>query len=144
MKKYTEVKNKAPFDWNAALSKDCKDMKLVEASKMINKSQTWVTCACGNQCAIIPRDNEGEPLNKRLNSLGVDFHSEGVYEMYKNLADYTKTSGDAGKFYLKQANKYRKKAIRILKKIEIVSGKLVEEEIIKAKKLLTEFGYKIS
>lgn len=144
MKKYTETKNRAPFDWNTALSKDCKEMELKEASQLIKRSQVWVTCACGNQCAIIPRDKDGEPINKKLYDLGVKFHSDGVYEMYNNLSDSKKTSGERGLTYIRAANKYRKRAIKTLKKIEILSGKLIEEEIIKAKNLLTEFGYKIN
>lgn len=33
----------------------------------------WVTCACGNQCSIIPRDASGEPYNDKLNVLGLEF-----------------------------------------------------------------------
>ena len=37
-------------------------------------SSSWVTCACGNQCAIIPRDTNGEPTDEDLSDLGYDFH----------------------------------------------------------------------
>jgi len=38
-------------------------------------SQNWVTCACGNQCAIIPRlKANGEPKDDALRYLGIEFH----------------------------------------------------------------------
>jgi hypothetical protein len=144
MKKYTETKNRAPFDWNAALSKDCKDMNLREAGQLKKRSESWVTCACGNQCEIIPREKDGTPLNKKLDKLGVKFHLEGVYEMYNNLANSQRTSGQASLGYMRLANNSRRKAIRTLKRIEILSGKLIETEILKAKNTLIKFGYKIS
>lgn len=31
---------------------------------------SWITCAVGNQCRYIPRDELGEPLDKTLAALG--------------------------------------------------------------------------
>ena len=33
----------------------------------------WVMCACGNQCAVIPRGMTGAPRDALLSSLGRDF-----------------------------------------------------------------------
>ena len=37
----------------------------------------WTTCACGNLCAIIPRNSEGKPYDKLLANLGGNY-SEGI------------------------------------------------------------------
>ena len=39
----------------------------------IHFAQSWVTCACGNQCKIIPRNDNGEPKDRQLKNLGVAF-----------------------------------------------------------------------
>ena len=36
-------------------------------------AQSWTTCACGNMCDIIPRDEWGAPLDDELRTLGVLF-----------------------------------------------------------------------
>ena len=42
----------------------------------------WVTCACGNQCSIIPRTSNGSPYDGELCSLGIEFSE---YVSYHNL-----------------------------------------------------------
>lgn len=37
-------------------------------------SANWVTCACGNQCAVIPRHIDGRPWDTELDRLGVGFY----------------------------------------------------------------------
>ena len=68
---YTEVAGEKPFDWNKALSRPV----ITEAdwSQMASLSGSWVTCACGNQCAVIPRDDDGSPVDARLSGLGIRF-----------------------------------------------------------------------
>lgn len=84
-KTYAESNGIPAFDWNDALDHPGEfiDLHL--------KSRDWVTCACGNQCAIIPRHKEamgfqqrGEPKDDSLSDLGCEFH-ECVLE-----SDYTK------------------------------------------------------
>lgn len=67
---YTEAEGKAPFDWNKALNAPL----ITNWVEMHHLSGSWVTCACGNQCAIIPRDTDGEPRDGRLSELGYLFH----------------------------------------------------------------------
>ena len=156
MKRYSETKSKAPFDWNKALSKDCKDMSEKEAKKLSNLAKSWVTCACGNQCSVIPRGlsntngdvPKGAPIDDQLRNLGASFHDDGVNEMYMALSNYHTTSNEgawatdkAG--YLKEANKFRLKALNILKRIDKRSSILINEEINKAKETLEQFGYTI-
>lgn len=35
---------------------------------------SWVTCACGEQCATIPRDLSGKPKDKELTMAGLKFN----------------------------------------------------------------------
>lgn len=72
-KTYAETQGEAPIDWNKFLAnppeKDSYD-HMVAA----DLSGEWVTCACGNQCAIIPRhEYKGSPMDAELAKLGLDF-----------------------------------------------------------------------
>lgn len=146
MKKYTETKNRKPFDWFEALSKDCSKMTIKESERLANKAGEWITCASGNQCAIIPRDKDGEPLDKQLKSLGTQFYTEGIKHMHFRLedAELIKSSSGNKDFFINQANVYRKKAIKYLGQIEKRSAYLIQQEIKKAKSTLSEFGYKVT
>lgn len=75
-KTYSEFKGEKPFDWNEFLSKEQHSAEEHNNAHLLSKS--WITCACGNQCSIIPRDNLGMPLDNRLRILGVDF----TYNLY--------------------------------------------------------------
>ena len=49
-------------------------------------SRSWVTCACGNTCSIIPRFKSGKPKNNKLFKYGVLFCEQieqGNYTMAK-------------------------------------------------------------
>lgn len=62
------------------------DIKTLE--NWVNESNSWVTCACGNQCAIIPRDKMGEPEDYVLFDLGMKFNDlmEGVLNIIDDPA----------------------------------------------------------
>jgi len=68
MKTYAETKGKAPFDWKAFLEKESYTKDELFYAKELAKN--WVTCACGNQCDVIPRGYDGKPLDRRLKKLG--------------------------------------------------------------------------
>ena len=72
MKTFAKTRNVAPFDWNAFLAKD----KFTEAEMInaLNLAGEWVTCACGNLCAALPRNPNGEPLDYELADLGNKFY----------------------------------------------------------------------
>jgi len=77
-KTYAETRGQAPFDWNLFLEKAINDPSSIsdlEYGKIFHLSGTWVTCACGNQCAIIPRSISGpfygSPVDILLNTLGM-------------------------------------------------------------------------
>lgn len=65
---------------------------------------SWVTCACGNQCAIIPRDSYGEPLDVVLADLGFEFN---------NLIGKRKYTAA-----LKTLEKIEKRSIELIKQIK--------------------------
>jgi len=69
---YAESCGCAPFDWNAALANPPEKYS-EEHTRLIDLSADWVTCACGNQCDIIPRYKSGAPMDEYLRYLGDEF-----------------------------------------------------------------------
>lgn len=78
LKTYTESKKKKPFDWNKFLNKVKYSRK--ELDEAYASSGDWVTCACGTQCSIIPRWEEGTPKDSYLKNFGYTFSSY-IYHM---------------------------------------------------------------
>lgn len=72
-KTYAESQGQSPFDWNKVLANPPqRDSKEHEVLRRL--AARWVTCACGNQCAIIPRESlYGTPIDQGLVSLGLNF-----------------------------------------------------------------------
>lgn len=83
MIKYSELMREEVFDWNFFLNK--KMFTDEELSAAYDLSNEWVTCACGQQCAVIPRRNwDGEPLDGVLKQLGHSFNN-AIYDMRHHL-----------------------------------------------------------
>lgn len=61
-----ELKEKGQENWTE------EEQSYVE--NLQNQAEDWVTCACGNECAIIPRTYDG-PDDYELNDLGCEFSS---------------------------------------------------------------------
>ena len=101
-KTYSEAKGIGPFDWKKALSKKRISGKTWEELRI--KATSWVTCACGNQCAVIPRDVSGEPRDKVLAVLG---GNEGFYGCIRD--------------------RNKKDALYILSLIELRSAHIIKE-----------------
>jgi len=71
---YVEQEDEVPFDWNAFLDKaDKNNLSADDWEDAGWEASDWTTCACGNQCAVLPRDNIGKPLDKLLVGLGMKF-----------------------------------------------------------------------
>ena len=70
-----------PFDWQKEI-KSRKRNGLGSTEKLRIRSMSWVSCACGNQCAVIPRDDIGRPLDEILLDLG------GAFAGDVDLADW--------------------------------------------------------
>jgi hypothetical protein len=77
-KTFAEVRYEAPFDWNAFLAQP--EHTEAEWSHAFRLAGDWVTCACGNQCAVLPREDDGEPLDTVLSDLGQDFYMSIAWE----------------------------------------------------------------
>lgn len=120
------------FDWNEFLSQPCEEMGTI-SYEILKKSGSWVTCACGSQCDIIPRDEIGKPLDDNLNELGSRFHTEGIHPMY----DYMMLNSNS-KFV--EANHCRLVAIELLKLIESRSTILIEKELNRMKEMLKRYS----
>lgn len=74
MKTYAETQNKPPFDWNAFLEAKIEGRDFPSEASPALLSAGWVTCACGVQCAAIPRYLGGTPKDNILANLGGNFH----------------------------------------------------------------------
>ena len=70
MNTYAEAKARPPFNWNAFLATEQSGTEWAIAGKL---AASWVTCACGNQCAALPRDSGGQPQDLVLRRLGMQF-----------------------------------------------------------------------
>lgn len=103
MKSYTEKQNNKPFDWNKFLNQPHISEK--EWSDAAELSKSWVTCACGSQCYIIPRNDSGKPDDEILSYLG----------------------GDNG-FHDAIRNENKEEALNFLELIEIRSAYLINQE----------------
>lgn len=124
-KTYAKDRGKKTFDWNKFLNKEHYTLKQLEKASLL--SGDWVTCACGNQCNIIPRHNLGEPSDILLASLGRSFYHK-IVEMQQDLffKYNTKLKTQKNK-YIISFNKNRRAAKKILKQIEKRSAKLIKE-----------------
>lgn len=74
MKTYAEARNEKPFDWNEFLNQE--EISYQDWRAALDKAAEWTTCACGNQCDIIPREEDGTPMDLELMILGIDFVDE--------------------------------------------------------------------
>ena len=72
---YAEKKGEKPFDWNKFLENP-PEWGWEEHLDACDLSCQWVTCACGNQCDIIPRYPIGSPVDEELQYMGIDFDCE--------------------------------------------------------------------
>jgi hypothetical protein len=94
--------------------------KLLE--KMERRAYSWQTCACGKQDSRIPRLNEpaGEPKDKYLRDLGWRFACV-VGDMYNC-------------FIPSKFEKFRKRALDIMTKIEKRATIVLSQELAKKKR----------
>lgn len=82
MKTYAEIKHEKTFNWRTVLieiiheNEDNGEIPIWKQEDLITEAKSWVTCACGNQCAIFPRFDNGMPKDEILQDLGMDFYEE--------------------------------------------------------------------
>ena len=82
MQTYSEVEGEEPINWWKFLQelkeKEAQvDSVISEFETMKDKAEEasghWITCACGNQCNLIPRTDIGAPEDGLLCGLGLQF-----------------------------------------------------------------------
>lgn len=79
-KTYAEQKGERKFNWYKFLHQK-KNYCFSHMFQAWQLAKNWTTCACGNQCKIIPRYEDGEPKDHLLNNLGINFY-DLIDEMY--------------------------------------------------------------
>ncbi len=143
MKTYAEQEGKNNvFDWNAFFAK--KEYTQKELNDAADRSNEWTSCATGNMCAIIPRDEDGVPTDDKLADLGsrfadivnnmadalddIDDHEIETLKVRLDEAIKRKKENRAGN--QKELENYKKKAIALLDKIEIRSDELIKKAIV--------------
>ncbi len=105
-----------PFDWNAFLANPCQKMDCGELLHASTLAGSWVTCACGNQCAVLPRNENAAPQDGTLYELGKSFSSLIDRLQEKCL------QGDC-----EAGERYRERAQECLEHIELRSAELLME-----------------
>lgn len=121
---YSITQKETYINWELALKK-VKIGDIARTQELMWLSESWVTCACGNQCEIIPRAQsgffKGRPKDKDLRDLGLKFN-EYVDELYIMTED-----DNPSRCAKLQFNKTRAKALAVLGKIEKRSAELIKE-----------------
>lgn len=128
---FAEANQKSPFNWFAFLNK--KKFTIAQLEKAEERAKNWVTCGCGNQCAIIPRNEaQGEPIDKELVCLGVEFY-RAVRDMFNQQKDIEFSNTFNVDYDFKGGWEYfenrKATALKTLNDIEVISSKLIAEEI---------------
>jgi|SRR5690606_7368950 len=117
----------------------------------IDAANNWVTCACGNLCDVIPRLDDGEPIDDELSDLGVTFANlisdvAGIANSIDIIEEDYLEDRDA--IYLKELKKeYKetmKKVAKTLNKIEKRAARIIVQEERKAIKVLEKLGWSIN
>lgn len=78
LKSFAATSRKTPIDWFKRLS-NRRTISKAQITSWSKDSKSWVTCACGVQCAIIPRGESGRPHDDKLAELGGKFHVQIEY-----------------------------------------------------------------
>ena len=87
MKTYAELKGEKAFDWNKFLENPPQKGS-EEHLDACDLAEAWITCACGNQCDIIPRYPIGSPVDDKLEFLGIGFNNsiqDAEYDVAKEI-----------------------------------------------------------
>jgi hypothetical protein len=71
---FAEKQGEIVYDWWHYLEQNPDEVSIEDKKYARQLSKSWVTCACGGQDDRIARTFSGEPLDQKLNSLGLQFH----------------------------------------------------------------------
>ena len=82
-----QLKKKGEDNWT--------DKERKKYYELTDLAESWVTCACGNQCSILDRD-DGVPIDSKLKDLGCDFAGDisdmDITQAKRTLRDIDKRS----------------------------------------------------
>lgn len=109
---FAEANGKKPFNWHKFIELGILDQLTQEQKeKGIMLAKSWVTCACGNQCKLIPREEfiKGRPDDDILYSLG------NLFAILVKIERY-----ESAKFIIK---KIEKRSSQIINEINLQNGK---------------------
>lgn len=88
LQSYSEKKGKEPINWRDELTKAIRvepsDYKHFDLDRA---AANWVTCACGNICAAIPRNDHGEPMDDELRGLGASFYNRVKHRQWQRASE---------------------------------------------------------
>ena len=85
---YSETQNSAPIDWTDRLTQALQTKPDEQTANLyITESLSWVTCACGNTCAALPRNENGMPEDVKLRRLGVTFNEKIERRQWQKALD---------------------------------------------------------
>ena len=105
------------FNWFHFLKKPAEKIKSKDMEIAATKACSWITCACGQLCKVLPRHEDGEPEDDVLYNLGIRFYGK---------IDYAELAHDNNDF--KKADQCLKEAKEILEKIEKRTIKLLTKK----------------
>ncbi len=94
---YTEKAGNLPFNWFRAISEIKQNYDWYTHDELVRLANSWVTCAVGNQCALIPR-NGSCPIDRDLQRLGNSFAYDILQkrwdDAFENLISIEKRSSE--------------------------------------------------
>lgn len=73
IKSYAESVGRKPFNWLSWLEHVRFNVGTERMQEVRGWAGEWPTCACGNQCAALPRTRGGMPIDAALMDLGLYF-----------------------------------------------------------------------
>lgn len=111
---YREQKKAPAFDWHEFLNRE--EYCYADLDLASIKASSWVMCAVGSQCSIIPRFHSGRPMDAELEDLGCRFMTRIDEMRYYEQCNVPNMLFDA-----------QSQARYLLQKIEERSAFLIEE-----------------
>lgn len=105
---YAQSQGEAPFDWNQWLDEIPPDSVPSDLGEKRSMAQDWVTCACGNVCALIPRRSDGRPTDEDLYDLGCEFAFSIDHELFSHAKGILAKIESRSAFLLSQMGKETK------------------------------------
>lgn len=115
-RRYSETQGREAIDWNQrikAMIEGLVTKNSVAHKNFVRDSGSWVTCACGNMCSIIPRYPTmqargisvywpGTPVDVELRTLGNTFHDNITDFQPKEAAETLERIEKRSEFLIKE------------------------------------------